>query len=72
MSQLDAQVLEMRGHRAVARLQDILVIDLKTPTIKLRPVYYLILFMKLGNVYKGMFTNCKSQLGKKKPLICLD
>lgn len=72
MSQLAAQVLEMIGHRAAARLQDKLVVDLKTPTNKLRPAYYFILFMKLGNVYKGMFTNWKSQLGEKKPLICLD
>lgn len=66
MSQLAAQVLEIIGHRAVARLQDILVIGLKTPTSQLRPAYYFILFMKLGNVYKGMLTNCKSQVEKKQ------
>lgn len=38
----------------------------KIPTSKLRPVYYFILFIQLGNVYKGMFANYKSQLKKRK------
>lgn len=65
MSQLTIEhVLEMMCHRAVARLYDTLVTDLKIPISRLRLVCCFILFMKLGNIYRIMFEICKLN-GKK-------